>query len=191
MSKTLQAALEDVRRRCGDLVGRMKKKAVSVEEEDWETDADYECAQLDRGGCLPLVAVRQERFYRAPAVSGQPRTCKVHVCTGRSCVQDGAHATLLELEELAEVANIGGCCTIAQFDCFGLCGRGPNVSIDWDDGSEEMETAVRDSRRMLNIVRRAATGRGRGIADVSLDRASAQHFVPVGISLQMDSKPPA
>ena len=61
----------------------------------------------------------------------------------------------------------GARCAVAEFNCFGLCGRGPNVSIDWDDGSEEMETAVRGSERLLEIIWRATGSRPEALTSTS------------------------
>jgi hypothetical protein len=84
-----------------------------------------------------------------------PMACKVHVCTNGSCRQLGAHATLVELEELASLVEPTGVCTVAQYNCFGLCGRGPNVSIDWEDGRTEMTSGVRTTDQSLNVIRKA------------------------------------
>ena len=51
---------------------------------------------------------------------------------------------------------VDGGCSLAQYDCFGLCGRGPNVSIDWDDGSQEMFTGARTTDTSLDIIHKAS-----------------------------------
>ena len=77
------------------------------------------------------------------------------MCTNGGCLRKGARATLVELEELASLIEPTGACTVAEYNCFGLCGRGPNVSIDWDDGTEEMNTGVRGTEQSLEIIHKA------------------------------------
>lgn len=79
----------------------------------------------------------------------------VHVCTNGACRRNGARATLAELEELANVSCPAGRCTIAEYNCFGLCGRGPNVSIDWSDGRKEMNCGVRSTDQSIALLQRA------------------------------------
>jgi NADH:ubiquinone oxidoreductase subunit E len=81
------------------------------------------------------------------------RTAAISVCTSGSCCRDGARATLVELEELASIVGSG--CTVDQYNCFGHCGRGPNVAIDWSDGSEEMVCGVSSSEQALELIERA------------------------------------
>ena len=53
------------------------------------------------------------------------------------------------------VEGAGGC-SLAEYNCFGLCGRGPNVSIEWDDGRTEMFTGSRTTEQSLDIVHKAS-----------------------------------
>ena len=80
-------------------------------------------------------------------------SCTVHVCTNGACRRDGAHAALVELEELAQLT--AGDCSIIEHGCFGLCGRGPNISIERDDGNEEIISGVRGTEQTLQVIRRA------------------------------------
>ena len=121
-----------------------------MSDDDWETDPDYENPRSDPRG----ASVAQVR-HRATATADRPRTCKVHVCTSGACRGDGAHTALVELEELVNIGGESGICSVEQYNCFGLCGRGPNVSIDWDDGSTEMVTGVRTTEQSLDIIHKA------------------------------------
>ena len=88
----------------------------------------------------------------------------ISVCTSGACWQDGAQATLIELEELASVA--GGTCKVHEYSCFGRCGRGPNASIDWSDGTEQMCSGLRTLEKSVATIKRA-TGR-RQVGDTAL-----------------------
>ena len=129
-----------------------------MSDDDWETDPDHEDSRAD-----PRPARTKQVRHRAAGRSkaGGPRTCKVHVCTSGACRNDGAHATLVELEELA---NLVEGCSLAQYNCFGLCGRGPNVSIDWDDGSSEMVSGARTTNQSLDIIHKACGVRPLAVA---------------------------
>ena len=119
------------------------------DDDDWETDADYENTRID-----PRGASSSQVRHRAARQAGEPRTCKVHVCTSGSCRDLGSRATLVELEDLmALVEGRAGSCS--EYNCFGLCGRGPNVSIDWDDGSSEMFTGAHTAEQSLDIIHKA------------------------------------
>jgi ferredoxin-NADP reductase len=80
----------------------------------------------------------------------------LHVCTSGSCWQRGAHSTLVELEELANV--VGGGVTVEKAACFGRCNRGPNVEIEWDDGSNVMLSGLKTVQDNVGAMKRA-TGR--------------------------------
>ena len=56
------------------------------------------------------------------------------------------------MEELARHVSLG----VERYNCFGLCGRGPNVSIDYADGREAMHHGVRSTPQSLDIIERAA-----------------------------------
>ena len=121
-----------------------------MDADDWETDPDYESTQTD-----PRRSVGGHQLrHQAKAAKQHSRTCVVSVCTGGACGQDGSRATLAEIEELASIIGDGSC-TIEEYNCFGLCGRGPNVSIDWSDGKEEMTNRVRSTKQSIDILHKA------------------------------------
>ena len=124
---------------------------MANDDDDWETDADYENTRTDPRGS----SSSQVRHNRTAGTADNPRTCKVHVCTSGSCRNLGSHTTLMELEELMTLVEGAGRCSVAEYNCFGLCGRGPNVSIDWDDGGTEMFTGSRTTEQSLDIVHKA------------------------------------
>ena len=120
-----------------------------MSDDDWETDPDHENSRADSRG----ASTAQVR-HRATATADHPRTCKLHVCTSGACRGQGAHTTLVELEELVKLGD-AALCSVEQYNCFGLCGRGPNVSIDWDDGSSEMVSGARTTNQSLDIIHKA------------------------------------
>ena len=85
-----------------------------MRDDDWETDPDHENPP-------PATAASSRQQLR-----NNTGATVLHVCTNGPCRRDGAHATLVELEELARHVSLG----VERYNCFGLCGRGPNVSID-------------------------------------------------------------
>lgn len=120
-----------------------------MSDDDWETDPDYESLRTD-----PRQASTMQVRHCAPT-TGHARTSKVQVCTNGACRNDGAHATLVELEELVKLVDGAGC-RLEQYNCFGLCGRGPNVSIDWNDGSTQMFSGARSTEQSLDIIHKAS-----------------------------------
>lgn len=125
-----------------------------MSEEEWETDPNYENTRTDpRRGSAGQVR------HRAADPTTADRTCVVHVCTSGACRSDGAHATLVELEELARLVGDAGGLRVAQYNCFGLCGRGPNVSIDWDDGATEMFMGMCTVEHSLDVIHKASAAR--------------------------------
>ena len=89
----------------------------------------------------------------------------ISVCTSGACWQDGAQATLIELEELASMT--GGMCKVHEYSCFGRCGHGPNASIDWSDGTEQMCTGLRSLEKSVATIKRA-TGSRQEVGDPAL-----------------------
>ena len=159
---------------------------MSDDDDDWETDPDHENPP-SRGPSKASSSRQQVRNNTGATV--------LHVCTGGACRRDGAHATLVELEELARHVSLG----VERYNCFGLCGRGPNVSVDFADGREDMHHGVRSTRQSLDIIERA-TGARPEVDDAHATRlselrrssrleqqlAEVQELVDV-----LDCKPPA
>ena len=159
---------------------------MSDDDDDWETDPDHENPP-SRGPSKASSSRQQVRNNTGATV--------LHVCTGGACRRDGAHATLVELEELASHVSLG----VERYNCFGLCGRGPNVSVDFADGREDMHHGVRSTRQSLDIIERA-TGARPEVDDAHATRlselrrssrleqqlAEVQELVDV-----LDCKPPA
>ena len=110
---------------------------------------DDEAAVFIGGGRAQGVGHARDGQVRPADVR---RQASIHVCTSGACLQDGAQATLIELEELADA--VGGC-TVHEYSCFGRCGHGPNASIDWDDGTELMVTGLRTIGGSVAAIRRA------------------------------------
>ena len=154
-----------------------------MSDEDRETDPDHENPP-------PATAASSRQQLR-----NSTGATVLHVCTNGPCRRDGAHATLVELEELARHVSLG----VERYNCFGLCGRGPNVSIDYADGREAMHHGVRSTRQSLDIIERA-TGARPEVDDAHATRlselrrasgleqqlAEVQELVDV-----LDCKPPA
>ena len=154
-----------------------------MSDEDWETDPDHENPP-------PATAASSRQQLR-----NSTGATVLHVCTNGPCRRDGAHATLVELEELARHVSLG----VERYNCFGLCGRGPNVSIDYADGREAMHHGVRSTRQSLDIIERAAGVRPevddalasrlselRSASGLEQQLAEVQELVDV-----LDCKPPA
>ena len=80
----------------------------------------------------------------------------LHVCTNGPCRNNGGHVTLVELEELANLVQPAGACTVARYNCFGHCGRGPNVNINRANGSQMMMHGVRSTEQALDVIERAS-----------------------------------
>ena len=157
------------------------------DDDDWETDPDHANPPDSRGPATAASSRQQLRNSTSATV--------LHVCTNGPCRRDGAHATLVELEELARHVSLG----VERYNCFGLCGRGPNVSIDWADGREAMHHGVRTTRQSLDIIERAAGARPevddalatrlselRKASGLEQQLAEVQELVDV-----LDCKPPA
>ena len=87
------------------------------------------------------------------------RAVTLHVCTNGPCRRDGARAALVELEELAGVVDRD--LNVVTYSCFGRCGRGPNVSIVWEGGGQELVSGVRSTELSLALVERATGTRPR------------------------------
>ena len=129
---------------------------------DWETDADYENPHTSTSS-----VGRTTRKQLQPSTNS---TCTIRVCTNGACCRDGARATLVELEELYNhVGDAGRCAGIVEINCFGLCGRGPNVSIDTSDGRETMNTGVRSTKQSIDIIQKA-TGKPVRVSDALATR---------------------
>ena len=154
-----------------------------MSDDEWETDPDHENPP-------PATAASSRQQLR-----NSTGATVLHVCTNGPCRRDGAHATLVELEELARHVSLG----VERYNCFGLCGRGPNVSIDYADGREAMHHGVRSTRQSLDIIERAAGARPevddalatriselRRASGLEQQLAEAQELVDV-----LDCKPPA
>ena len=61
----------------------------------------------------------------------------------------------------------GGMCKVHEYSCFGRCGHGPNASIDWSDGTEQMCTGLRSLEKSVATIKRA-TGSRQEVGDPAL-----------------------
>ena len=112
----------------------------------------------ERPHCAGRAGLRGGRGARKRELARSSLVCAARLsgcCTSGSCRNLGSHATLVELEQLVNLVDTAQL-SVADFNCFGLCGRGPNVSIDWDDGSTEMVTGVRTTAQSLDVIHKAS-----------------------------------
>ena len=96
-----------------------------------------------------------------------PKVQNIHVCTNGVCRRDGSRATLVELEELASIVDGRG--RVVEYNCFGLCGRGPNVNIEYADGRTEMRSGVKTLEQSLAVIEQAY-----GVRPQASDAAAAR-----------------
>ena len=111
---------------------------------------------------------------------------RIHVCQSGTCRRKGSDATLVEIEELADLV---GDCDVGTTGCLGYCRRGPAVEVVSHNLKRRYHVRVTTLEKSAAVVE-AATGRAPPLADLQAEkvRNSLKEKVLVSSKLNFRTK---